>query len=416
MLVRLAIASLWNRKGSALLTLLAIAVSVFVLLGVELVRGQAKSSFYNTVSGIDLIVGARTGDINLLLYSVFHLGNATNNISWESYRQIADKPEVAWTIPIALGDSHKGYRVMGTSSDYFQHFRYGQKQPLAFAKGSAFADTFDLVLGSEVAKTLGYTLGDEVVLAHGLGRTSFSKHSDKPFTVVGILNATGTPVDQTLTVSLEGIEAIHLGWQNGVQLPRHLSAQQSPQHVDLTPESITAFMVGLQSKMATFSLQRQINGFQAEPLLAILPGVTLSQLWQLMSVMENTLRLISALVFFAALLGLAAMLLASIRERQQEIAVMRAIGAPPWFLLLLIEGEATLIALSGFVLASGALTATTALGAPLLAEKFSWFIDYALLAKPAAIVLALLLVSTAVIALIPGISAYRRALHQQLCR
>ena len=358
MLVRLAIASLWNRKGSALLTLLAIAVSVFVLLGVELVRGQAKNSFYNTVSGIDLIVGARTGDINLLLYSVFHLGNATNTISWESYRQIADKPEVAWTIPIALGDSHKGYRVMGTSSDYFQHFRYGHKQPLAFAKGSAFADTFDLVLGSDVAKTLGYTLGDEVVLAHGLGRTSFSKHSDKPFTVVGILNATGTPVDQTLTVSLEGIEAIHLGWQNGVQLPRHLSAHQSPQHVDLTPESITAFMVGLQSRMATFSLQRQINGFQAEPLLAILPGVTLSQLWQLMSVMENTLRLISALVFFAALLGLAAMLLASIRERQQEIAVMRAIGAPPWFLLLLIEGEATLIALSGFVLASGALTAS----------------------------------------------------------
>ena len=403
MLVRLAIASLWNRKGSALLTLLAIAVSVFVLLGVELVRGQAKNSFYNTVSGIDLIVGARTGDINLLLYSVFHLGNATNTISWESYRQIADKPEVAWTIPIALGDSHKGYRVMGTSSDYFQHFRYGHKQPLAFAKGSAFADTFDLVLGSDVAKTLGYTLGDEVVLAHGLGRTSFSKHSDKPFTVVGILNATGTPVDQTLTVSLEGIEAIHLGWQNGVQLPRHLSAHQSPQHVDLTPESITAFMVGLQSRMATFSLQRQINGFQAEPLLAILPGVTLSQLWQLMSVMENTLRLISALVFFAALLGLAAMLLASIRERQQEIAVMRAIGAPPWFLLLLIEGEATLIALSGFVLASAV-------------EKFSLFIDYALLAKPAAIVLALLLVSTVVIALIPGISAYRRALHQQLCR
>ncbi len=416
MLVRLAIASLWNRKGSALLTLLAIAVSVFVLLGVELVRGQAKNSFYNTVSGIDLIVGARTGDINLLLYSVFHLGNATNTISWESYRQIADKPEVAWTIPISLGDSHKGYRVMGTSSDYFQYFRYGQKQPLIFAEGSAFADTFDLVLGSEVAKTLGYTLGDKVVLAHGLGRTSFSKHSDKPFTVVGILNATGTPVDQTLTVSLEGIEAIHLGWQNGVQLPRHLSAHQSPQHVDLTPESITAFMVGLQSRMATFSLQRQINGFQAEPLLAILPGVTLSQLWQLMSVMENTLRLISALVFFAALLGLAAMLLASIRERQQEIAVMRAIGAPPWFLLLLIEGEATLIALSGFVLANGALTATTALAAPLLAEKFSLFIDYTLLAKPAAIVLALLLLSTVVIALIPGISAYRRALHQQLCR
>ena len=126
MFIRLALSSIKSRKGSALLTFLAITVSVFVLLGVEKIRHQAKDSFSNTVSGIDLIVGSRTGDVNLLLYSVFRLGNATNNISWKSYQRITKNPNVAWTIPISLGDSHEGYRVMGTNTDYFTHFRFGQ--------------------------------------------------------------------------------------------------------------------------------------------------------------------------------------------------------------------------------------------------------------------------------------------------
>ena len=117
MFFRLAYKSLLDRKGSVLLTLLAISVSIFVLLGIEHIRHQAKESFGNTVSGTDLIVGARTGNLNLLLYSVFRIGNATNNIRWETYEEIASNPSVEWTIPISLGDSHRGYRVMGTSAD-----------------------------------------------------------------------------------------------------------------------------------------------------------------------------------------------------------------------------------------------------------------------------------------------------------
>lgn len=414
MFLRLTLSSIWNRKGSALLTFLAITVSVFVLFGVEHIRHQAKNSFGNTVSGIDLIVGARTGDINLLLYSVFRLGNATNNISWQSYQHIAANPNVAWTIPISLGDSHRGYRVMGTTADYFTHFRFGQDKRLELAEGAAFSDLFDVVLGSEVARSLGYSLNDKLVLAHGLGSTSFSQHDDNPFRVAGVLKATSTPVDQTVHVSLEGIEAIHIGWQNGIKLPGRSAAANEVTHDDLSPETITAFMVGLKSKLATFRLQRQINSYRQEPLLAILPGVTLTQLWQMMAVMENTLRLISALVLLASLLGLAAMLLASIRERQREIAVMRAIGASPWFLLALIEAEALLITLGATLLAVAVLFLTTTLSGNVLAEQFGLFLGGNLPTAQSIGALLGIVIAALIIGLVPGIAAYQRALHQQL--
>lgn len=410
MFLRLAISSLWNRRGSALLTFLAITVSVFVLLGVEQIRQQTKDNFGNTVSGIDLIVGARTGDINLLLYSVFRLGHATNNISWESYQQIATNPNVAWTIPIILGDSHKGYRVMGTTEDYFKHFRFGQAQPLTFLEGVPFSGNFDVVLGSEVARSLNYQLDDQLILSHGVGSTSFSRHDNNPFQIVGILKPTGTPVDQTLHVSVDGIEAIHIGGQNG----RPSLSNSDAAREGITPKTLTAFMVGLNSKLAIFRLQRQINNYRAEPLLSILPGVTLMQLWQMMAVMENTLRLIAALVLLASLLGLAAMLLASIRERQREIGIMRTIGASPWFLLALIEVEALLITLAAVSMALILLTVTTALSADFLAEHFSLFINASIITVQSVFYLLIVIVSALILGLIPAIAAYRGALHQQL--
>ncbi|WP_166801002.1 ABC transporter permease, partial [Pseudomonas aeruginosa] len=204
-LFRLALASLANRRFTALLTIFAIALSACLLLAVERVRTEAKASFASTISGTDLIVGARSGSVNLLLYSVFRIGNATNNIRWDSYRHFAGNPRVKWAIPISLGDSHRGYRVMGTDAGYFEHYRYGRGQELQLAEGRAFGqDLFDVVLGAEVAEALHYRLGEKIVLAHGVSTVSLVKHDDKPFTVVGILQRTGTPVDRTLHISLAG--------------------------------------------------------------------------------------------------------------------------------------------------------------------------------------------------------------------
>ncbi|KPW18645.1 Permease, partial [Pseudomonas cannabina pv. alisalensis] len=215
-LFRLAIASLANRRFTAFLTAFAIALSVCLLLAVERVRTEARASFASTISGTDLIVGARSGSINLLLYSVFRIGNATNNIRWDSFEHFAQSKQVKWAIPISLGDSHRGYRVMGTNEAYFEHYQFGRQQHLEMAEGREFqTDPFEVVLGSEVAKALHYTLGDKLVLAHGVAAISLVKHDDKPFTVVGILKPTGTPVDRTLHISLGGMEAIHIDWHNG---------------------------------------------------------------------------------------------------------------------------------------------------------------------------------------------------------
>ncbi len=208
-IIRLALQSLWNRRGTAALTVFAIAVSVTLLVGVQTLRSEARAGFARTISGTDLIVGARSGPINLLLYSVFRVGDATANVSWQSYQLVARHPDVAWTIPLSLGDSHRGYRVMGTTPAYFEHYRFGRRQALSFSSGRPFAELHEVVLGAEVARRLGYTLGREITLSHGVGEVSFADHVDHPFAVVGILAPTGTPVDQTLHVSVEAITDLH---------------------------------------------------------------------------------------------------------------------------------------------------------------------------------------------------------------
>jgi putative ABC transport system permease protein len=347
-MLTLALKSLWSRRLTACLTLVAIAISVCLFLGVERIKEQTKESFSRTLSGTDLIVGARTGPLNLLLYSVFHLGDATNNIGWDSYQALRQQPEIAWSIPISLGDSHQGYRVVGTSPDYFKHYQYGDHTQLQFAEGSAFSGVFDAVVGAEVAQKLHYQLNTPIVIAHGAGKHSFSLHDNLPFRIVGILQPTGTPVDRSVLVSLASIEAIHLGWGKGAQQHTMTAAQALSQ--DLQPQSITAILVGLKSKIQTFSLQRTINTYQPEPLQAIMPGVALRDLWSLMSVAEKALAFVSTFVVVAGLTGMLTTLLAGLNERRRELAILRSLGATARHLFWLLSLEAMLLISSGMLL------------------------------------------------------------------
>jgi putative ABC transport system permease protein len=353
-LVHLALASLWNRRFTAGLTLVSITLSVVLLLGVEKIRTEARDGFRATVSGTDLIVGARTGPVQLLLHSVFRIGNASASMSRDSHRILADRPGVAWTIPLSLGDAHAGFPVLGTTDAYLTHFRYGEDRALELAEGVWFDDLFDVVLGSEVAAQQDYRPGDEIVLSHGSHRVSFTDHEAMPFRISGVLAPTGTPVDRTLHVSLAAIEAIHLGWEAGVPLPgREVTAAQARQ-ADLEPDAITAVLVGLENRAAVFGLQQAVNRFPGEPLLAILPGVALQQLFSLVGVAEQALLLVSALVVVAGLAGMMTMVLASLAERRREMAILRSVGARPVQILMLLLMETfslTLIgALTGFLL------------------------------------------------------------------
>ncbi|WP_166423001.1 ABC transporter permease [Paraglaciecola sp. 20A4] len=422
MLVRLTLASVMARKLMAGLTVISIAVSMFVLFSVEHLRGEVRQNFERAVSGVDLIVGARTSQLNLLLYSVFHVGSPSSNISWNEYVTLANAKSVKWAIPISLGDSHQGFPVVGTTEDYFTYFRYGNKNALDFALGQSFTQPTDIVLGATVAQTLGYQIGQEVVLAHGSAKVSFTHHKQYPFITVGVLHATGTPIDQSVFVPIKSIDGMHSVHQTST-ISRHTSEHTGndtheddhAQHDTIESDlQVSAIYLGLTSKISTLQVQRVINTDQQAPMSAILPGVALAELWNLMKGVETSLSLVSSLILLAAMLGMLTMLLASIHERQREIAVLRALGANTFLIVLMIECEAIFLALSGCVIGY----VMTNVSIWLLADYVQT--EYGLLISPlgysdAVLEYVLLALGLAMLlALVPALSAYRSALSNGL--
>ncbi|MEP1445984.1 MAG: FtsX-like permease family protein [Paraglaciecola sp.] len=400
--------SLISRRKTVVLTFLSLVVSISVLISVEHIRSQAKESFNRTISGVDLIVGAPSGELNLLLYSIFRMGSPTNNINYDSFTMLKANKSVAWAIPISLGDSHHGFRVMGTNSDYFQYFKYANKKALDLAQGEVFDSPFEAVIGADVAKTLGYKLGDKLVLSHGIGSTSFVHHEQAPFTVSGIIAATGTPVDKTVHVNLAAIEAIHLP---PAQLKELVEDPHSHHH---PTEKITAVLLGLNNRFATFTLQRHINTYQDDRLMAVLPGVAMTQLWSLMGNIETLLQVIGFLVLLASLFGLATMLLATMNERQKEIAVFRILGASPIFILSLVILEALVISFMALITAFIVVTFLLMGLEGWLTAEYGLFLNQNLFTQDSLNLSLIILGATGVTALVPGIEAYKKALHSQL--
>ncbi|MFT3778394.1 MAG: ABC transporter permease [Ottowia sp.] len=414
-LLNLAWRSAWNRRFTLLLTVCSIALSAFMLLGVERVRTDLRSSFSSAVSGTDLIVGARTGSVQLLLYAVFHVGAATNNVRWSSIQALEHLRGVAWVVPLSLGDSHRGFPVLGTTAAYFEHFRYGEEQPLRLREGHRFSDLYDAVVGAEVADRLGYHVGQRITLAHGTGEVSLgASHADKPFTISGILARTGTPVDRTVHISLEAMEAIHVDWMGGARLPGQRVSAEEARRMDLQPQSVTAALVGLHSRAAVFSAQRQVNGFAGEPLMAILPGVALDELWDVVGAGEQALLLMAGLVALVSMAGLMSTVLAGLNERRRELAVLRAVGASAYHVLMLLALEGLLLTLAGVLLGVAALAASVLALGPWLQSAFGLSLQ---LAQPTPMqwaLLAGLLIAGWCASLLPGWRAYRLSLADGL--
>lgn len=408
--LRLALQSLQARWLTALLSVLAIGFSVMLLLGVEKVRTGARQSFADTISGTDLIIGARSGGVQLLLYSVFRIGNATNNVTWKSYQDIASHPDVDWTVPLSLGDSHKGFRVLGTTPDYFDLYRYRGKQQLKLAQGEIFEDLFDAVVGADVASALGYNVGDKIVIGHGLGSVSFLDHADKPFRVAGILEKTGTPVDRTVHVGLGAIEAIHIDWQQGAPIPGQSISPERVRAMDLKPQAITAALVGLKSRLAVFRVQRAINEYPQEPLSAVLPGAALQELWGLVGVAETALAVVSAMVVATAILGMVTMILTTLNERRREMAILRSVGARPATVLGLLATEAGVLTLAGVILGTVLLYVGLFFARPIVDRLYGLNLDVSAPTSWEMTTLLVIVLAGLIAGLGPAILAYRRSL------
>ena len=393
----LALRSLWNRRGTAALTVFAIAVSVALLLGVQMLRDSAKQSFAGTISGTDLVVGPRGGPVNLLLYSVFHIGEPTANVSWASYRLVAQHRDVAWTVPLSLGDSHRGFRVVGTDRAYFAHYRYAGRQPLRFAQGTSFAAADETVLGAEVAKSLGYRIGDRIVLSHGLGAGSFVQHDAVPLRVAGILAPTGTPVDRTVHVGLDTLDTVHG------------TAAGAGEHA-----AITAFLVGMKSRDTVLVMQRALNEYRGEALQAVIPGVALADLWRVVGVADRALLAVAACVALAGLLGMLAAILTSLNERRREMAILRSVGAGPRHIFGLLVLEAGLLAVAGVAFGVVLSYALQLIARPWIASRYGITLAVGPLTWVEVAILAAVVLSALLLSAYPAWRAYRVALADGL--
>jgi putative ABC transport system permease protein len=412
--IRIGLASLNSRRVSVGLTVVGIAMSVAMILGVDRIRVETRENFTQTVAGTDLIVGARTSPVQLLLYSVFRIGDATANLSYESFEKISRHPAIAWAVPISLGDSHRGYRVVGTTTEYFDHIRYGRDQSLTFGSGEAFHARFEAVLGSEVARALDYEVGVQMVIAHGTRDDGLSGHESLPFRVSGVLTPTGTPVDRAVHIRLDAVEAIHVGWESGVRIPDAELDADHAEHAELHPGAISAFFLGLERRSDALVLQRAINVFPDEPLSAILPGVALNSLWGLFGGFEVGLLVVAAMTVATGLIGMIVGLSTTLSERRREMAVLRSVGARPLDIFSLFVMESILIgvagALAGYLLLNGALLIANPILAAELGIRFS-------VGMPAVRELALLLLVTGlafVTGALPAWQAYRISLHDGL--
>ena len=417
-LLGLAARSAWNRRLTLSLVMLSIAMSTWLLLSVERMRNDVRASFAQSVSGTDLIVGARTGSVQLMLYAVFRVGGATNNIRVSSLNDIAQHRAVAWIVPLSLGDSHRGYPVLGTTAAYFTRFLYGERQPLVFAQGQSFTGDlnglYGVVLGAEVADALGYRVNQKLTLSHGAGGLPGSEHADKPFTVTGILARTGTPVDRTVHISLEAIEAIHIDWAGGAPLPGVTIPADQARKFDLAPKQVTAALIGLKSRVAVFAVQRHVAEYPGEALMAVLPGVALDELWDVVGAGEKALLGVSVMVAVVSLAGLMAVVLAGLNERRRELAVLRAVGAGPRHVLALLAIEGAIVTLLGAALGVALTALLIAIAGPWIQSRFGIAMQLSAPTVTQWAWLGSVLLAGLAASMVPALRAYRLSLSDGL--
>ena len=340
--LELAWASAWARRWPMTLVVIGLGFGCALVLWIAQLRDDARTSFSSAISGVDLIVGARSGPTDLLLYTVFHRGRASQNIPHESLSQVRALPQVAWALPLQMGDTYRGHPVVASQPEWFERIRLSQ-QALQFDQGRPYANDKEVVLGARAAQAQGLQLGQQIALTHGSDGPLARVHDQHPFTVVGILSPTGTPWDDTLMVSTDGFDSLHAKPDLGI--PGASGVWIAPNET-----SYTALLVGLEHRAAVFSVRRAIEGLPDLGLMAILPGVVLNDLWRSLSVVEGALAAMGWLVVVATALSLSASLMMSLEARRREMAILRAVGAPPTGVAALLVLETVSVFVLGLCL------------------------------------------------------------------
>ena len=407
--------SIWSRILPTSLVTISLMASMVLLLSIERIQQGAEEGFNQSISGVDAIIGPRSSSLELVLYTVFHLGRPTNNITTKTIDEIKLRNDIDWIVPIALGDSHKGFRVIATDSNYFEHIKYGSNKSLEISEGRIFSEISEVVLGADVASKLNYKIGTSIQITHGSSESIGSKHDDFSFIVTGILDKTATPIDQAIFLDLRGYELLHLGWQSGRKVFSldNIDLSAIPED-DLNPKTITAAFVGLKSQLTLFNFTKSIREYPSEAISAVIPGIALSQLWSIVGLVDKGFELLSWIIIAISLIAMITLIIASLENRKQEMTIYRANGASPIFLGGIVIYEALIIGLVAIVGAILIVTIVTYFATNQLNLALGITPSFKLVSLGEIRIFTIILLAGVLSSLIPAIMVFRKNLHQTL--
>jgi len=390
-LLRLAWRHLWAQPLTAGLNLLMLSLGLAAITFVMQISEQIEAGMRRDLAGIDLVVGAKGSPMQIMLSGVFHLDVPTGNIPLSSLRLLREQPLVARAIPLSLGDSWRGHRIVGSTPEYLELYQ------AQVAEGRVWKQPMEAVLGAEVARRSGLGLGQRFAGSHGLGEQG-DAHGDTPFTVVGVLAPSGTVLDRLVLTDLRSVWDVHEAHEAAVPHERHTEPHTRHEVHDVHEDEhreITLLLLSYRSPLAAISLPRWVNA-QAG-LQAAAPALETARLLRMVGSGVDVLRGFGLVLLLVAGLSVFVALLHAVRARQADLAMMRMLGAPPWRVALLVALEAvslaSLASLIALALAHGMLAAL----ALLLAEQQSLRLD-ALAVAPWELLIPLLAWSLALLA------------------
>jgi putative ABC transport system permease protein len=404
-LTRLAWQVLWVRPLATLLSLALMALGVAAMVVLLLVAEQTEATIERDLAGIDLVVGAKGSPLQLILAGVFHLDVPPGNISLAEAQQLAQHPMVAQAVPISLGDSLRGFRIVGTTPDFLGLYQGQLAQGRMWRNGPEH--TMQAVLGATVAATSGYKLGDKFIGSHGLGGEG-EAHANSPYTVVGLLKPTGTVLDRLVLVSTESV------WQVHEQETTTGDADDRKAVAEALAEDreITMLLLRYRTPLAVATLPRAIN--MGTAMQAASPAAEASRLLNLVGVGMDVLRAFGGVLLASAALSVFVALLQAVQERRGHLAMLRLLGAPPGRVAALVVVQALWLAGLGAALGLALGHALTGLIGYELASQRSLAITGWWWSATEAVWLLGLLGLALLAAVVPAWMAYRVDVMKQL--
>jgi putative ABC transport system permease protein len=416
MIIRIAFKNLLHKPLYAVLCWLLLACSTAVLLVLISLNRQSREQLEKQIDGIDMVLGAKGSPLQLILSSVYNLDAPTGNISLAEAGRFMRHPLVESAIPLSLGDSYHGYRIVGTTPAYLEKY---QVKP---ASGKVFSKSMEVVIGAAVARRTGLAIGHTFAGTHGLGAKGHV-HEEHAYVVTGILPVTGLSLDQLILTPLESVWTIHEttkrhhdehDHEEGVKEDEHDHEKEAAAGVtSQNGQQITAVLIKFRSPLAQLQLPRMIN--ENTNMQAAVPAIEVNRLQSLLGAGTEILRILGWLLAALAACSIFVMLVQGTHERRYELALMRSMGCGRLKLLGLVLSEAAMLALAGII--GGFLLSRAALFV-LQQEIFThyhldfskaWKIAGADLYTAAAILAACLLA-----ALFPAVRAFRLNISKTL--